>query len=197
MLVSILLRSRGRVPMLRRMIKSLGKSGRYEVLVGYDKDDKGTKEFLKDNGDGRVKGYEFERDASNSWYINELAKESVGEYIWLLTDDCEVRTKGWVDKVEGDFLYGATKDNEGRVFSCFPMISRKAYECMGQILSEHCPRGGADKYLSQVFDNRKRIDIEVFHFHEKHLDVLPYKTYTELAEKEAQELCQRINHSGI
>jgi hypothetical protein len=111
---------------------------RVEIIIRFDDDDQKSlsriDELPKDKIDMNImigKRYQY---IELHKYVNEMCKETKGEFIVWFNDDCIIETAGWDNilfKYTGKIvcLY---PDNKGTGSgNIFPVISRKIYEALG------------------------------------------------------------------
>jgi hypothetical protein len=104
-------------------------------------------------------------------YVNEMCKETKGEFILWFNDDCVIETKSWDDVVAqySGKVMCFYPDNRGTGSgNIFPMISRKIYEALGHFsLSQQvdswqhivCSQAGLSvKVPSLVFIHNRKQD---------------------------------------
>lgn len=126
-LVSVLLPTRGRPELLRRSVMSLldmaSTPGRVEILVAVDEDDDATLEMV---GELPVHAFEFEPRGYPRLheYVNELARQALGDWLFLWNDDAIMRTAGWDDVVaNADPAVLHPRDNHpGDYLNTFPIV---------------------------------------------------------------------------
>jgi hypothetical protein len=188
-LVSILIPTRNRFDSLLEAIGSITKNtkcmGKIEIIVRFDNDDgyslSRIDELPTDKIDINVMIGERYKYIELYKYVNEMCKETKGEFILWFNDDCVIETKNWddiVSKYVGQIIC-FYPDNKGTGSgNIFPMISREIYEVLGHFsLSQQvdtwqhsvCSKAGIQrKFKNLVFihnreqdyvsdDNRKEI----------------------------------------
>lgn len=181
---SLVLPSRERVPLLEQFLQSVIDTTdditRIEVLLAIDEDDPATlhamlrhREF---NNYFLISGRQHNFSVG---YYNRLAHISRGDYVWALNDDCVLTQKGWdtlalahFDEAKRQFpdgiFYVRTHDDLGTGYSCFPMLSRPAYQVCGWMFHPEFPSWGADINAHQIWDQVGRIvdapELAVKHF---------------------------------
>lgn len=190
-MISIFLNSRNRVIYLRSLLDSIElnsyQPSGIEVLIAIDKDDQNSIIFSKiDNG------YSFNiryfineiRPTNLHVSINRLAKESIGNYLFVLNDDTKILNYGWdkeINKVDHNkILYLRTMDNScdkvnDKMYASFPILTRKAYACLGYFMSEKFVGLGGDAHLWRIFNSINRIvDVDV------HIDHIFHRTINDV-----------------
>lgn len=177
MIFSLLCPTRKRVESVKRLLNSLRDtcldSLCFEVLFAYDFDDERTafalSQFVKEFKELNIVLYG--RDHShmlNEDYHNWLAHKAKGDYLWVIGDDVVFKTWHWdevlwryIREFEGRYrdrimLIGvddSTPPPKGRPkdFSCFPIISRKAFEVTGFFFPGRIPTWGADTVVADIY----------------------------------------------
>lgn len=166
-----------------------------EIHINHDDDDKETSNAsesivlkypeIKIYFHSRPRSEFLIRDFVN-WSIGSFAN---GKYILPLNDDTVFQTQDWDEKAWNkleDYLkdkpdgvvYGNTEDNEptkaqhspetGGQFTCFPLISKKAFDAMEGYGDPDLRSWGADVHLYSVYSKVQRIcdlkeEINIFH----------------------------------
>jgi len=116
-IISILLPTRGRTEVLRKSLLSLTQKAthpeRIEILFGIDEDDNDVLEYIKNVVSKDLKQLGIESRASIfkplgyenlHIYVNTLAGNANGEWLFFWNDDCLMETKGWdtvIDQYNG------------------------------------------------------------------------------------------------
>jgi len=187
---SIICPTRGRVNFIRRSLLSIQKHtyniDNVEVLLAVDNDDEEMENFWFKGVNLRI--YKFDRKECFGEYYNDLAKKATGDVIWVWSDEVLLCTNRWdhmvekkVKKSRWKVWLGETSDfivKDGKTvafghpitqerFSCFPMVSREAYEALGYVHVNSLRVWGADLYLFMTFKHVGRIirmdKIELMH----------------------------------
>lgn len=136
-LVSVLLPTRGRPELLRRSVMSLldlaSTPGRVEILVAVDEDDDATLEMV---GELPVHAFEFEPKGYPRLheYVNELARQALGDWLLLWNDDAMMRTAGWDDVIANQEHFAVLKpfDNHpGEHLNTFPIVPKAWVDRVG------------------------------------------------------------------
>jgi hypothetical protein len=152
-----------------------------EVLIAVDNDDEELKTFGY-NGGVDITIFEYPpRKNILCCYYNALAKKATGDVIWVWSQECFLRTKHW-DKIarkhirrkpKWDVWLAMPRDitlleklPDGRwktkiqvnpitkeEFSCYYMLSRKAYEAVGFVQKPDLRMWGSDLYMCMLFGN--------------------------------------------
>lgn len=178
MRLSIVLLSRHRRVLLDNLLKSLAKNTirpeLLDVIIGMDTDD------MESLGESpRIEQqYSFcttmfrTRQINMHDYINFMARASVGEYVMVLNDDCEINTYGWDQAVRHEInqleekwpdkiFYIGTNDNSidkvgSREYASFPMLSREAINA-GLFMNPDFPCHGADVATWRIYNELGRV----------------------------------------
>jgi hypothetical protein len=168
--VSVLLPSRGRPQSLARSCESLLSraldAARIEVWVGYDDDDPETGVAARDLGYHAVS---FSRHGYYQLhlYVNELAKQSSGQWLFLWNDDAFMETAFWdliLDRYDPDtpLVLSPASTGVGHSMCCFPIASRALYARLDHLsLSPHI-----DSWLQDLGNQAgilKNIDVDILH----------------------------------
>lgn len=152
-----------------------------EVLIAVDSDDNELKN-VGYNGGLDVTFFEYPpRKDILCCYYNALAKKAKGDVIWVWSQECFLRTMNW-DKIarkhikrhpKWDVWLAMPRDitlleemPDGRwktkiqgnpitkeEFSCYYMLSRKAYEALGFVQKPELRMWGSDLYMCMLFAN--------------------------------------------
>ena len=183
---SLFLNTRHRVGLLADLLQSIEKSTDQpedvEILLGIDKDDYDTVNFidhlemvisnldLKDN----ICFYADNRPTNLHVKMNFLASQSTGDYLFVLNDDVQFITTGWDTLLletirkqtkEPDNIYyvgvsdtSIDKDSDysEQNYASFPILTREAYDALGYFMSEKFVGLGADVHLWRVFNDLGR-----------------------------------------
>lgn len=175
---SLILPSRGRVKLLENLCKSVDDNtydkNNIEMLVACDDDDQDTINALKQMSYYWLKYFIRPRGNSISKdYQNWLYKYSKGEYIFVLNDDVEIKTKNW-DQIaqqkinnyvhkDGIFCGWIADDKNVRInnakdaYSCFPLFTRKSIDILGYVMNEYYGGWSADIFIYNVYKEIDRI----------------------------------------
>lgn len=160
--ISILLPTRGRADQMERSLRSLldKASGlhKIDIVFGVDRDDQENTELWKQT----VRPYLAEKNVSDRillfepmgyenlhHYLNALAGQSTGSWMFFWTDLAFMQTQDW-DKIicshTGQFKLLSVHTHNEHPYSIFPIIPRKWYDLVGH-LSQHSLN---DAWLSQI-----------------------------------------------
>lgn len=169
-MISVLLPSRGRPQSLERSCKSLlsraSDAARIEVWVGYDDDDPETGVAARDLGYHAVS---FSRHGYHQLhlYVNELAKLSSGQWLFLWNDDALIETDNWdlfLDRFNSlaPAVLSPASTGVGHSMCCFPIVSRALYDRLGHLsLSPHI-----DSWLQDLGNQARilhNINVDILH----------------------------------
>jgi hypothetical protein len=177
--ITILLPTRGRTDVLKRSLESLlskaRNTSRLELLLGIDEDDIGTKEYiqteivslLKEAGvDCRANVFKPLGYENLHVYVNTLAANATGEWLFFWNDDGVMVTDGWddvIDSYTGQFKLLAPKDNhDGHPYAIFPIVPRDWFVLMGH-LSQNAQNDAWLSHIAYMLDIFERIDVEFIH----------------------------------
>lgn len=146
MKISILLPTRNRAEMVIKTLTSLYETvsdkNRLEIMLGIDYDDPSIKELENKlehfkGCDIKIKIFEERHGYVNLHrYINRLANEATGDWLYLWNDDSYIITKDW-DKLLEPYnenfvlLSPKVKENSGYPGTMFPFIPKKWIEVTG------------------------------------------------------------------
>lgn len=191
--ISIIIPSRNRPEQLRRLLHSLRAStrdpGDIEILLAIDNDEPEYEDYVMIANQPKFCDFRMivvNRTECFPEYYNELARLSKGKILWVLNDDCLVDKKDWDTIVRWEaeefaevqshnIWYGDVGDttrnyNNNGQYSCFPMMSREAFNVLGYFFNPQIIAWGTDKYLKHVFEQAgagiiNLTDIVVEHAH--------------------------------
>lgn len=167
MSISLFFNTRKRVSLLNNLLSSLYATAydvsNIEVFITIDSDDYESKEFLENTNLENLKVRSIDRPSNLHVSINEMAKLSTGDFLFVLNDDIIFRTYHWDKKIIDSYdpsqiLYIGTNDNsvdktKARRYSSFPILTRASYEALGFFMSEKFVSHGGDVHLWRIFDN--------------------------------------------
>jgi hypothetical protein len=131
-------------------------AARIEVLVGYDDDDPETAAVADELG---YRSVAFRRHGYDKLhlYVNDLAEQSTGPWLFLWNDDAFMETDNWdlfLDRFNSlaPAVLSPSSTGVGHTMCCFPIVSRALYDRLGHMsLSPHI-----DSWL-QDLGNQARI----------------------------------------
>lgn len=152
-LVTVMVPTRNRVPLLEKSLQSLLNTAdlelnkQIEITVRHDDDDEATSRFLMNNPQlwstvvhgPRGRGY-----ADLHLMYNEMCVLARGRFLFLWNDDAEMLTPGWDLEIarhdDGKPCYLTSKlvDGRGRDEYLFPIVHRSWYDVTGHFsMSPH------------------------------------------------------------
>ena len=178
-IISVLLPTRGRTEVLRKSLKSLvekaTKPERIEILFGIDEDDTDTLDYIKDVISVDLKELGIESRASIfkplgyenlHIYVNTLAGNAQGEWLFFWNDDCLMVSEGWdevIDQYNGQFKLLGPKDNhEGHPYAILPIVPKDWFILMGH-LSQNAQNDAWLSHIAYMLDIFERVDFEFIH----------------------------------
>lgn len=180
---SLLLNTRKRPILLKNLLDSIiwttNDLSKIEVLISADADDTLTQSYFNQyhpTWNGFLPSFAtieyIERDRNLHRRINNLILKSNGKYVLSLNDDCEIdkNSINW-DLKSFELLENSFNDNivcanvsctsidkeKSGQYSSFPIVSRRAIDILGQLISEDLPGLGGDVYLWRIFSAINRI----------------------------------------
>lgn len=177
--ITLLLPTRGRTEVLKSSLQSListaNDPSRLELLLGIDEDDVETKEYiqneiapiLRDAGiDCRANVFKPLGYENLHVYVNTLAANATGEWLFFWNDDGIMVTEGWDDVISsytGQFKLLAPKDNhDGHPYAIFPIVPKDWFMLMGH-LSQNAQNDAWLSHIAYMLDIFERIDVEFIH----------------------------------
>jgi hypothetical protein len=178
-IISVLLPTRGRTEVLRKSLKSLvekaTKPERIEILFGIDEDDTDTLDYIKDVISVDLKELGIESRASIfkplgyenlHIYVNTLAGNAQGEWLFFWNDDCLMVSEGWdevIDQYNGQFKLLGPKDNHnGHPYAILPIVPKDWFILMGH-LSQNAQNDAWLSHIAYMLDIFERVDFEFIH----------------------------------
>lgn len=207
---SIILLSRKRPRLLRNLLNSIQKTCKteFEVLAGCDLDDSETQQSKYLFEYQFAKLYFSARNPNLHTYINFLASESKGKYLFVLNDDCLLLNDGWdsIAKARmdafGEIVYGCTNDDSIdkiglKDYASFPIVSRPAYNRLGFFMDETFGNHGADVVTYRIYRDAGKIchlpEVRINHgFH-----CTPDALNARLKDETASQMIQRSLAGGL
>ena len=177
--ISVILPTRGRRDVLITSIKSLvdkaSNPARLEIIFGVDEDDTGINEFIAENLADYLKSKKIEARANIfkplgyenlHTYVNTLAGNSTGDWIFFWNDDCLMVSEGWdnvIDQYNGQFKLLGPKDNhEAHPYAILPIVPRDWFILMGH-LSQNAQNDAWLSHIAYMLDIFERVDFEFIH----------------------------------
>ncbi len=141
-LASFLIYTRKRVERLKRTLDSIewtaNNADSYQVVIWVDVDDDETLDYVETLPAPRYKVLMGPRGRGYldlHKFYNACAKESSGDFLFLVNDDTTIETQGWDDVLKRNLndppsVYVPVFDQQRNMF---PIISRKVYDAMGHV----------------------------------------------------------------
>ncbi len=182
---SIVFPTRERHDLLRNLLRSIAITtydlNQVEVLIAIDDDDRASFDFVNGLGYSFVRTFQVERSLNFSQdYYTFLAKQSTGQWIITVNDDCVFETMGWdmfaytMLKDLPSVVYGWIEDGIGSFrahgqneYCCFPLMGRGGFEALGYIFPSRIPTWGADLWAKKLYDQVEgvvKLPITIRHF---------------------------------
>lgn len=167
MLISILLPSRGRPAALADTVAGLlnlaATPEQVEILVAADPDDTATQSVNLPPQARTWTAPERYGYPRLHEYVNTLAVQAAGDWLWLWNDDARILTPRWDEAVKAArqaVLW--PHSNDIPTCNTFPIWPRAWTSLLGHVsLSPHCDSW--IQYLGQTLDRHDRVDIDVLH----------------------------------
>lgn len=179
--ISILLPTRGRSDMLMRSLASLHDLATdfstIEILFGMDNDDLiGLEHFLnhvipwieKNNISHKIVIFPPLGYHNLHRYLNGLAENSQGHWLFFWNDDAVMKTPGWDTYIRaktGEFKLLSVITHNEHPYSIFPILPREWYETLGHI-SQHSLNDAWVSNIAYALDIFERLPI--YSDHERH-----------------------------
>jgi len=177
--ISVILPTRGRTEVLKTSILSLvdnmAEPETVEFLFGVDEDDETVINYIKDEIAPvlQAKGVEAKANIFKPLgyenlhtYVNTLASNASGDWIFFWNDDCLMQTKDWdatIASYTGQFKLLAPKDNHGgHPYAILPIVPRDWFILIGH-LSQNAQNDAWLSHIAYMLDIFERIDIEFIH----------------------------------
>lgn len=177
--ISILLPTRGRTEMLKKSIQSLVDTANepesIEIMFGIDNDDTAVSDYIKNEiapilQDAKIEaranvfqplGYENLHN-----YVNTLAENCSGEWLFFWNDDALMLSENWDDVINsytGQFKLLGPKDNHnGHPYAILPIVPRDWFILIGH-LSQNAQNDAWLSHVAYMLDIFERIDVEILH----------------------------------
>lgn len=177
--ISILLPTRGRREILKSSLESLvtkaTNTEKLEILLGIDEDDEGVREYIENEVAPLLKKHKVECRANIfkplgyenlHVYVNTLAGNASGEWLFFWNDDGIMVTDGWDEIIRsytGQFKLLAPKDNHnGHPYAIFPIVPRDWFVLIDH-LSQNAQNDAWLSHIAYMLDIFERIDVEFIH----------------------------------
>jgi hypothetical protein len=177
--ITVLLPTRGRTEVLKRSLESLiskaNDPSTIELLLGIDEDDEGVKEYIQSEIAPmlREKAVECRANVFKPLgyenlhvYVNTLAANATGDWLFFWNDDGVMVTDGWDDVIRsytGQFKLLAPRDNHnGHPYAIFPIVPRDWFMLIDH-LSQNAQNDAWLSHIAYMLDIFERIDVEFIH----------------------------------
>jgi hypothetical protein len=177
--ITVLLPTRGRTLMLKHSLESLihqaSDASTIELLLGIDEDDLTVKEYIQTEIAPVLRQYGVECRANVfkplgyenlHVYVNTLAANASGDWLFFWNDDGVMVTPGWDDVIRsytGQFKLLAPRDNHnGHPYAIFPIVPRAWFLLMDH-LSQNAQNDAWLSHIAYMLDIFERIDVEFIH----------------------------------
>jgi translation initiation factor IF-3 len=145
-----------------------------EILFGMDNDDTVGLEHMLHNvipwiekNSVKHKIVIFERFGYNNLhkYVNGLAENSVGSWLFFWNDDAVMQTQAWDARIRektGEFKLLSVHTHNEHPYSIFPILPRQWFEILGHV-SQHSSNDAYVSNLAYYLDIFERIDVYCDH----------------------------------
>lgn len=177
--ISILLPTRGRTDALKRSLESLvdtaADSESIEIMFGIDSDDTATTDYIKNEIAPILQNAKIEARANVfqplgyenlHTYVNTLAENCSGEWLFFWNDDAIMLSKDWdnvINSYTGQFKLLGPKDNHnGHPYAILPIVPRDWFILLGH-LSQNAQNDAWLSHVAYMLDIFERIDVEILH----------------------------------
>jgi hypothetical protein len=177
--ISVLLPTRGRREVLKSSLVSLISKAkdpeRIELLLGIDDDDEGAREYIEQEIAPMLRERKVECRANIfkplgyenlHVYVNTLAGNATGEWLFFWNDDGVMVTEGWDEVIRsytGQFKLLAPYDNHnGHPYAIFPIVPRDWFMLIDH-LSQNAQNDAWLSHIAYMLDIFERIDVEFIH----------------------------------
>ena len=178
-IISVLLPTRGRREVLKSSLESLISKAtdpeNVELLLGIDDDDEGAREYIEQEIAPMLREYRVECRANIfkplgyenlHVYVNTLAGNASGDWLFFWNDDGIMVTDGWDDVIRsytGQFKLLAPRDNhDGHPYAIFPIVPRDWFTLVDH-LSQNAQNDAWLSHIAYMLDIFERIDVEFIH----------------------------------
>lgn len=179
MKISILLPTRGRTEVLKTSLMSLldnvKEANEIEIILGMDEDDTDVISYVKDELGPilQEKGVETKANifkplgyTNLHQYVNTLAGNASGDWLFFWNDDCLMETKNWdevINSYTGQFKLLAPNDNhDGHPYAILPIVPKDWFILMGH-LSQNAQNDAWLSHIAYMLDIFERIDVKFIH----------------------------------
>lgn len=179
MKISILLPTRGRTEVLKTSLMSLldnvKEANEIEIILGMDEDDTDVISYVKDELGPilQEKGVETKANIFKPLgytklhqYVNTLAGNASGDWLFFWNDDCLMETKNWdevINSYTGQFKLLAPNDNhDGHPYAILPIVPKDWFILMGH-LSQNAQNDAWLSHIAYMLDIFERIDVKFIH----------------------------------
>jgi len=178
-IISVLLPTRGRKEVLKSSLEGLVSKAnnpeKLELLLGIDEDDEGIREYIEQEIAPMLKEHRVECRANIfkplgyenlHVYVNTLAGNATGDWLFFWNDDGVMVTEGWDDVIRsytGQFKLLAPRDNhEGHPYAIFQIVPRDWFMIIDH-LSKNEQNDAWLSHIAYMLDIFERIDVEFIH----------------------------------
>lgn len=177
--ISVLLPTRGRREVLKSSLESLitkaNNPEKIELLLGIDDDDEGAREYIEKEIAPMLREHRVECRANIfkplgyenlHVYVNTLAANASGDWLFFWNDDGIMVTDGWDEVIRGytgQFKLLAPRDNhDGHPYAIFPIVPRDWFTLVDH-LSQNAQNDAWLSHIAYMLDIFERIDVEFIH----------------------------------
>lgn len=177
--ISVILPTRGRTEVLKKSIMTLVDNAKdpqsFEILLGLDEDDNKIIDYIKSDIAPILQTQKIETRANIfkplgyenlHIYVNTLAGNANGDWIFFWNDDCLMETENWdevISSYTGEFKLLAPKDNhEGHPYAILPIVPRDWFILIGH-LSQNAQNDAWLSHIAYMLDIFERIDVSFIH----------------------------------
>jgi hypothetical protein len=177
--ISVILPTRGRTDALKKSLDSLvslaADPSSIEIMFGIDEDDTQVIDYVKTEIAPILQAAGIEARANVfkplgyenlHTYVNTLAGNCSGEWLFFWNDDAVMVTKDWdtvVNSYTGQFKLLAPRDNHnGHPYAILPIVPRDWYILVGH-LSQNAQNDAWLSHIAYMLDIFERIDVEFIH----------------------------------
>jgi hypothetical protein len=208
-IISLLIPTRGRVKNLYKLVENITQTvtniENIELYLTFDIDDTFTCKAIHEirNKYAYIRfPYQgiLHSDYLNKDYYNEMARLSIGKYLWAIGDDVKFISKNW-DVVLKEKIEEYLKDKKDRIayisvkekdstakHPCFPIITREAYQALEMYFHPELMSWGADRCLYEVYNGIERI----LHIPEIGIEHLSYHDNKKQIDETAKSVKERF-----